>query len=352
MKLRDLSSLALKTEGGRVLVLDQTRLPDTEVWLEGSNPLTMVELIRRLSVRGAPLIGISAALSLAAYAASGASRRALETAGAELRAARPTAVNLSWAMEQMLDVLHQGGDLVAKAEALFAEDVIFCERMADFGAALICRGEGIVTHCNTGGLVTVGIGTALGVVRRAHEQGKDIHVWVDETRPLLQGARLTAWELAGLEIPHTLITDGMAATVLASGKAQRVLVGADRIAANGDFANKVGTYPLAIVARHHGVPFHPVAPWSTVDLACPSGKDIPIEERAADEVRGYGAQRWAPAEVPVFNPAFDVTPVALIESLVLDRGVFPRIALAEGVAAAAGGASGQLKRGFSGGGNR
>jgi methylthioribose-1-phosphate isomerase len=331
VKLRDLTSLGLKTEGGRVLVLDQTRLPDSEVWLDGSSPATMVEHIRRLSVRGAPLIGVSAALSLAAYSEGGASREALEEACTALRAARPTAVNLAWAMDQMRSVLRARGDLVAKAEALFEQDVVFCERMADHGAALIGRGEGLLTHCNTGGLVTAGIGTALGVIRRAHEQGKDIHVWVDETRPLLQGARLTTWELARLGIPHTLITDAMAATVLASGRAQRVLVGADRIARNGDFANKVGTYALAIVARHHGVPFHPVAPWSTVDLSCASGKSIPIEERPAQEVRGYGDRRWAPAQVSVFNPAFDVTPVALIESLVLDRGVFSRSALASGL---------------------
>ncbi len=334
MKLRDVTSLGLKTEGGSVLVLDQTRLPDTEVWLDGTAPEAMVELIRRLSVRGAPLIGISAALSLAAYAARGASRAALEAACTALRGARPTAVNLAWAVDQMRDVLRSGGNLVAKAEALFDEDVLFCERMANHGAALIRQGEGILTHCNTGGLVTVGIGTALGVIRRAHEQGKAVHVWVDETRPLLQGARLTTWELARLGVPHTLITDGMAATVLSRGKAQRVLVGADRIARNGDFANKVGTYALAIVARHHDVPFHPVAPWSTVDLSCASGQSIPIEERPAHEVRGYGETRWAPLTVNVFNPAFDVTPVALIESLVLDRGVFSRAALASGLSAA------------------
>lgn len=333
--MKELTSLGLRTEGSRVLVLDQTRLPDAEVWLDGSSPSAMVEHIRRLSVRGAPLIGVSAALSLAAHARGGASRAELEKACASLRAARPTAVNLAWAMDQMRAVLLAGGDLVQKAEALFAEDVQFCERMADHGAALIGQGEGILTHCNTGGLVTAGIGTALGVIRRAHAQGKNIHVFVDETRPLLQGARLTVWELGRLGIPHTLITDSMAATIVAQGKVQRVLVGADRIASNGDFANKVGTYSLAIVARHHGIPFHPVAPWSTVDLGCASGKDIPIEERAAEEVRGYRDIRWAPAHVPVFNPAFDVTPVALIESLVLDRGVFSRTALAKGLSATA-----------------
>jgi methylthioribose-1-phosphate isomerase len=333
--VRDLTSLGLRTEAGRVLALDQTRLPDAEVWLDASDPSAMVELIRRLSVRGAPLIGVSAALSLAAHAERGASRPELEEACASLRAARPTAVNLAWAMDQMRAVLLAGGNLVDQAEALFEQDVQFCERMAGYGAALIGQGEGILTHCNTGGLVTAGVGTALGVIRRAHAQGKNVHVWVDETRPLLQGARLTAWELGRLGIPHTLITDSMAATVLAQGKVQRVLVGADRIAANGDFANKVGTYALAIVARHHGVHFHPVAPWSTVDLGCASGKDIPIEERAASEVRGYRDSRWAPAQAPVFNPAFDVTPVSLIESLVLDRGVFSRSALAQGLSAAA-----------------
>ncbi|MGO9830284.1 MAG: S-methyl-5-thioribose-1-phosphate isomerase [Myxococcaceae bacterium] len=334
--MRDLNSLGLKTEGGRVLVLDQTRLPDVEEWLDGTAPAVMAEHIRRLSVRGAPLIGVSAALSLAAHAERGASRAELDQADSALRTARPTAVNLSWALDQLRGVLAAGGgvrELVMKAESIFDQDLQFCEQMANHGAALIAHGEGILTHCNTGGLVTAGIGTALGVIHRAHQQGKDVHVWVDETRPLLQGARLTAWELGRLGIPHTLITDSMAATVLAQGKVQRVLVGADRIAANGDFANKVGTYALAIVARHHGVPFHPVAPWSSVDLACASGRDIPIEERPAPEVRGYREVRWAPSNVRVSNPAFDVTPVSLVESLVLDRGVFSRAALARGLAA-------------------
>ena len=239
--MKDLTSLGLKTESGRVLVLDQTRLPDVEVWLDGSNPADMVEHIRRLSVRGAPLIGVSAALSLAAHAERGAPTAELERACTLLRGARPTAVNLAWAMDQMRAVLDAGGNLVEKAEALFEQDVLFCEKMADYGAALVGQGEAILTHCNTGGLVTAGIGTALGVIRRAHAQGKNIHVFVDETRPLLQGARLTAWELERMSIPHTLIADSMAATVLAQGKVQRVLVGADRIASNGDFANKVGT---------------------------------------------------------------------------------------------------------------
>jgi len=338
--VKEINSLGLRTAGGRVLVLDQTQLPDAEVWLDGTHPATMVELIRRLSVRAAPLIGVSAALSLAAHAERGASRSELEEACSSLRTARPTAVNLAWAMDQMRSVLMAGGDLGRKAEELFEQDVDFCNRMAEHGAALIAPHEGLLTHCNTGGLATVGVGTALGVIRRAHAQGKDVHVWVDETRPLLQGARLTTWELERLRIPHTLIADGAAAQVLAQGRVQRVLVGADRIASNGDFANKVGTYALAISAKYHGVPFHPVAPWSTVDLRCASGRDIPIEERPEAEVRGYKAQRWAPAAVPVFNPAFDVTPVSLITSLVLDRGVYSQAALAQGLATASPDSSG------------
>jgi methylthioribose-1-phosphate isomerase len=178
----------------------------------------------------------------------------------------------------------------------------------------------VLTHCNSGALATAGIGTALGVVRRAFEAGRVSRVYVDETRPLLQGARLTAWELKALGIPFTLLTDAMAAILMREGRVSRVLVGADRIARNGDFANKVGTYGLAVQARHHGLPFHPVAPWTTVDLACPDGAGIPIEQRAPEEVRGYGTLRWAP-EGEVFNPAFDVTPARLATSLVLDRGV-------------------------------
>jgi methylthioribose-1-phosphate isomerase len=336
--VKDLNSLGLKTEGGRVLVLDQTRLPDVETWLDGTTPPAMVDHIQHLRVRAAPLIGVSAAVSLAAHAERGASRVELEQACAALRSARPTAVNLTWAMDRMRTILDAGGsvaDLVKQAEAIFEEDVQFCERMADHGAALVHRGEGILTHCNTGGLATAGIGTALGVIRRVHELGRGIHVWVDETRPLLQGARLTVWELRRLGIPHTLIADSVAASVLARGKVQRVLVGADRIANNGDFANKVGTYALAVLARHHGVPFHAVAPWSTVDLSCASGGDIPIEERAASEVRGFREMRWAPSDVTVFNPAFDVTPASLLESLVLDRGIFGHAELKRGLAAVA-----------------
>lgn len=314
------TTLALRHDGRALLLLDQTRLPHEEVWVEATAPEAMIGHIRRLAVRGAPLIGVAAACSVAASAAQGADLHELRNACAALAQARPTAVNLMWAMDRMVRALELGREAaVAEGEAILRQDIALCEAMAGHGAALIQDGEGLLTHCNTGGLATAGIGTALGAIRRAHEQGKRIHVFVDETRPLLQGARLTAWELHRLGIPCTLITDGMAALALRDGRATRVLVGADRIARNGDFANKVGTYGLAVQARHHGAAFHAVAPFSTVDLACPEGSAIPIEDRDPQEVRGFAGQTWA-AEVPVMNPSFDVTPARLITSLVLDNG--------------------------------
>jgi len=331
--MKDLVSLALKVEGGRLLVLDQTLLPDAESWLDGSDPDAMVGHLQRLSVRGAPLIGVAAALSLAALSEAGADEARLRAAAASLRAARPTAVNLMWALDRMLRVLDAGGgaaDLAREAEAIFDEDVRLCEAMAAQALPLFDRGEAVLTHCNSGGLATAGVGTALGAIRRAWEAGKVVHVYADETRPLLQGSRLTAWELQRLGIPYTLLTDSMAAILLRDGMVQRVLVGADRVARNGDFANKVGTYGLAVNARHHGIPFHPVAPFSTVDLACPDGAAIPIEQRAPEEVRGFGTLRWAPVGSPVFNSAFDVTPAKLVTSMVLDRGVYTAEQLAAG----------------------
>jgi len=319
-------SLGLRHDGRALWVLDQTQLPDEELWLDGSEPVAMIALIQRLAVRGAPLIGVAAAACLGTFADRGASASEYSAACAALRAARPTAVNLMWAMDRMRAATEPS----AEAHAIFAEDVRLCEGMAEHGAALIQDGEGLLTHCNTGGLATAGIGTALGVIRRAHEQGKRLHVYADETRPLLQGGRLTAWELQRLGIPATLITDSMAALLLRDGKVQRVLVGSDRVAANGDFANKVGTYGLAVQAHFHGVPFHPVAPFSTVDLACPNGAAIPIELRDAAEVRGYGPLRWAPEAMPAWNPSFDVTPVDLVTSLVLDRGVYTAAELKAG----------------------
>ncbi|HXO23272.1 MAG TPA: S-methyl-5-thioribose-1-phosphate isomerase [Streptosporangiaceae bacterium] len=326
--MRPFESLGLRSDGDRLLVLDQTQLPDREVWLDGGDPGAMVAHIQALRVRGAPLIGVAAAMSVGWFAEHGASERDVRDAALRLRAARPTAVNLMSAIDRMLRVVTPRFDvdvLVAEAAAIAAEDVALCEAMAAHGGRLLRDGDGVLTHCNTGGLATAGVGTALGVVRRAAEGGKRLHVFVDETRPLLQGARLTTWELEHYGIPYTLITDSMAPIVMRSGRVQRVLVGADRIARNGDVANKVGTYAVAVAARHHGIPFHPVAPWTTVDLGCANGGAIPIEERQPDEVRGvrgsFGAVRWSPGASPVYNPAFDVTPAELVTALVLDRGV-------------------------------
>lgn len=328
--MRTLTSLALRHDGHALSILDQTLLPHQEIWLDGSDPWAMIGHIRRLAVRGAPLIGVAAALSAATLAQRGASEAALREALRDLRQARPTAVNLMWAIDRLGSVLDAGGDhaaLVREAEAIFDEDVALCEGMARHGISLMGPSESVLTHCNSGGLATAGVGTALGVIHRAWEAGRIRHVFVDETRPLLQGGRLTAWELERAGIPHTLLTDSMAALVLRDGKVDRVFVGADRVAANGDFANKVGTYGLAVQAQVHGVPFHPVAPWSTVDLACPDGAAIPIELREASEVRGFGDCRWAPDASPAFNPSFDVTPARLVTSLVLDRAVLDRATL-------------------------
>jgi len=328
--VRPMDSLALRYDGRILRILDQTLLPDREVWLEAGEPEAMIGHIRRLAVRGAPLIGVAAALSLACHAQASAGPDALRRAAAALRQARPTAVNLMWAMDRLSPLAGEPRALAAEAEAIFSEDVALCEAMARHGLTVFSPGEAVLTHCNSGGLATAGVGTALGVIIRGFEAGLVRHVFVDETRPLLQGARLTAWELARAGIPHTLITDSMAAILLRDGQVGRILVGADRVARNGDFANKVGTYGLAVQAAHHGVPFHPVAPWSTVDLQCPDGRAIPIELRDAAEVRGFGAGRWAPEASPAFNPSFDVTPVALVTSLVLDRGVVARAALEAG----------------------
>lgn len=334
--MRDLNAMGLRVEGDRVHVLDQARLPLAELWVDASAPEAMVALIRRLAVRGAPLIGVAAALCAGCLAEAGAGELELRAALARLREARPTAVNLMAAVDRLTAVLDGGGsaaDLVREAEAVFDEDVALCEAMALRGLPLLGRGEAVLTHCNAGALATAGIGTALGLVRRGFEAGRIAHVFVDETRPLLQGARLTAWELGRLGIPHTLVADSMAALLLRDGRVQRVLLGADRIARNGDFANKVGTYGLAVQASHHGVPFHPVAPWTTVDLACPDGASIPIEQRDASELRGWDGLRWAPAESPAWNPAFDVTPAGLVTSLVLDRAVLSGAQLRAGALA-------------------
>jgi len=308
--------MALKCENGKLLALDQTKLPSEEHWVECATPTDTIRLIQCLAIRGAPLIGVAAALSLAKLAETGVSAKEFRMAAMALRESRPTAVNLMHAVDRMLLAFeaHSGSAelLVREAEAIFSEDVALCEALANRGAALVKDGESLLTHCNAGGLATAGIGTALGVIIRAHQQGKKIHAYVDETRPLLQGARLSAWELKKHGVPHTLICDNMAGFLMSQGKVSRVFVGADRIAVNGDAANKIGTYSLAVLAKYHGIPFYIVAPRTTYDPACPTGKQIPIEERNPLEVsRGAATEN-------VWNPAFDVTPRALITNLIFD----------------------------------
>jgi methylthioribose-1-phosphate isomerase len=310
--MRDLESLSLRRRSGKLEVLDQTRLPGKEEWLAVPDMTAMIAHIQRLAVRGAPLIGVAAALSLSAE------KTGIPEKAEALRRARPTAVNLMNAMDRMLIAFEEKQDLVVEAEKIFFEDVDLCHRMSERAASFLKDGDGLLTHCNTGGLATVGVGTALGAIRAAHESGKKVHVYVDETRPLLQGARLTAWELGRLGIPYTLICDNMAAALMRQGKVQHVLVGADRIAVNGDVANKIGTYGLAVAARHHKIPFMVVAPSTTLDPDCRTGKDIPIEERGAEEVRAGKA----PAEAHTWNPAFDVTPRDLIDRIVLEDRLF------------------------------
>lgn len=344
MEARD--GIGLRVVDGCVHLLDQTRLPQEELWRPMTSTQTLVEAIRALRVRGAPMIGVAAALHVACCAEAGERIDILADDIAVLRAARPTAVNLMGAMDRLAGALERNGPagLIATAEAIADRDVLLCEAIADHGAALIAPGERILTHCNTGALATVGIGTAAGVIRRAHEQDKRISVWVDETRPLLQGARLTAWEFARLGVPATLITDSMAAGLMAAGRIDRVIVGADRIAANGDFANKIGTYGLAVLAHHHGIPFAVAAPYTTLDPECETGDAIEIEQRDPAEVRGVsgaaGTLCWAPTDMPVYNPAFDVTPAGLVNHWILDIGVFTPDDVAAGALDAGGAAFG------------
>lgn len=335
--MKDLLARSLKFQHGTVSVLDQYLLPHQEVWHECRTVAEMAELILTLKVRGAPLIGLAATLLVAYLAEQGEDKATLAQAIDELEATRPTAVNLMHCMGKLRGALQASdfaSQVVATAEMLFEEDVALCERMANFGAELVNHGDNILTHCNTGALATAGIGTALGVIHQAHAAGKNIHVWVDETRPLLQGGRLTAYELACWDIPYTLVCDNMAASLMAAGKVDKIFVGADRIAANGDFANKVGTYNLAVLAKHHQIPFYVVAPVTTLDVACPNGKAIPIEERNPLEVTGvsgsFGSCQWAPQNAKVFNPAFDVTPAELVTGWVLDTGVYDQHAVAQG----------------------
>jgi methylthioribose-1-phosphate isomerase len=305
-----------------VRLLDQRRLPGEEVWLELTSSDEVALAIKDLAVRGAPAIGVAAAFGLAVDARRGAGPAQLRRAADRLVHARPTAVNLAWAVKRISALIGLGpAEILAEATAIRDEDEAACRRIGALGAPLIPRGARVLTHCNAGALATAGYGTALGVVRAAVESGNAVSVFAGETRPFLQGARLTAWELKRDGIPVTLLTDGMAGWLMARGEIGCVVVGADRIAANGDVANKIGTYALAVLASHHAIPFYVAAPWSTVDLATATGADIPIEERASDEVLSLAGHRIAPDGVAARYPAFDVTPERLVTAIVTERGV-------------------------------
>ena len=325
---------AIRWQGNSLALLDQTRLPVEEVWNTYTDYRKVADAIRRLVVRGAPAIGVAAAYALcrAAMEYKGQNpeefQKSMAAASAELAASRPTAVNLFWALDRMGLALGAAGCgaealpiLIREAEAIHREDVAMNRAIGAAGAAIVPHGARILTHCNAGAIATGGYGTALGVVRSAFTQGKVEMVYCDETRPLLQGARLTAWELVKDGIPATLITDNMAASLMAQGKIDLVLLGCDRMAANGDFANKIGTYGVAVLAHYHGIPFYSVLPSSTIDLSIPDGSHIPIEQREASEVTHFAGVRTAPEGVGVYNPAFDVTPHRLLTGIITEKGV-------------------------------
>lgn len=331
--------MGLKTvewKRGKMRIIDQTQLPERLVYRECASAEEVWRAIRNLQVRGAPAIGVAAAMGVALEMKKSAAPNwkrfmaTLRRIGRYLGSARPTAVNLSWAVRRMVAAAERAKSddpavlkkiLEREALAILKEDNRICRAIGEYGARLLKGGEGVLTHCNAGGLATAEYGTALAVIFAAHEQGKKIHVFVDETRPVLQGARLTAWELMRAGVPATLICDDMAARIMYEGKVSIVITGADRVAANGDTANKIGTYGLARLAAVHGIPFYIAAPLSTVDLEMRSGDEIPIEQRNPDEVRKIGDRWIAPRRVNVYNPAFDVTPAQFIKGIITEQGV-------------------------------
>src|SRR5205809_1051756 len=320
---------------GAVRIVDQLALPEDYTTRDLESVAAVADAIQHLQVRGAPLIGIAAAMGLVAglrddrALARGPFLVKVDAHAALLAATRPTAVNLRWALDRMLatarDTPGEGGAvwerLQAEATAIWAEDRAMCRKIGEHGLALLPDGAKVLTHCNAGALATGGIGTALAPIYLAHEAGRTLHVFVDETRPVLQGARLTAWELSHAGIPCTLIADAAAGSLMRQANVDVVLVGADRIARNGDFANKIGTYPLAVLARHHGVPFYCAAPSSTIDASLQDGDGIPIEQRSPDEVKTVAGRPVAPAAVAALNPAFDVTPARYVTGYITDRGL-------------------------------
>jgi methylthioribose-1-phosphate isomerase len=325
-------------DGDDIVMVDQRKLPRREVYLRCKSGHDVAKAITTMAIRGAPAIGVAAAMGLALGAqrskATGTRQFVTEfqRLADELAATRPTAVNLFWAIERMKQAFAAGahagesveeltGRLRREADRIHDDDVASCRAIGRLGAALLPQEARVLTHCNAGALATAGYGTALGVIRGAIEAGKSVTVLADETRPFFQGARLTAWELGRDGIDTTVITDNMAAAMMAAGRVNAVVVGADRIAANGDTANKIGTYGVAVLAHAHAIPFYVAAPWSTVDLATPAGDGIPIEERNAGEVTHLGSTQLVPDGVAVRNPAFDVTPHRYVTAIVTDRGV-------------------------------
>ena len=320
----------------KIRIIDQTMLPHDEVFLDLADYCEVVDAIKELRIRGAPDIGVAAAYGFALGAQSIATTDSrddfltkLQPVSQALASSRPTAVNLFWALERMNRVAQLGenvvqikADLLAEARRIEAENDEANRRLSEFGADLIQDGFTILTHCNAGSLATAGYGTALGIIKMAKEQGKSVKVFADETRPLLQGARLTTWELIRENIPVTLITDSMAGYFMSRGEIDCVIVGADRIAANGDVANKIGTYTLSVLAKENAIPFYVAAPLSTVDVSLSSGEDIPIEERSPDEVTHIQGIRIAPEGVQVANPSFDVTPHKYVSAIITENGVF------------------------------
>jgi methylthioribose-1-phosphate isomerase len=319
-----------------VRFIDQTKLPTEEIYVTCRTYREVAVAIRDMIVRGAPAIGVAAAMGIALGVRDSSAkdvqtlRGELEQISKVMAATRPTAVNLFWAIRRMQEKFNAlsgrpvdqiKSALVAEAQQMYLEDIAANQAMGRYGATLMPASGGVLTHCNAGALATCGYGTALGVIRAAIEAGKNIHVFADETRPFLQGARLTTWELTQDGIQTTLIADSMAGTMMRLGKIKAVVVGADRIAANGDVANKIGTYSLAVLAKEHAIPFYVAAPWSTVDMSMASGDEIPIEERARKEITHHGGKQMAPDAVLVENPAFDVTPAKYVTAIITERGI-------------------------------
>lgn len=323
------------TEHG-VRFLDQTKLPAEEVYVTSKTHEQVAEVIRNMVVRGAPAIGVAAAMGIALGVknskaeSSGDLKRDFDQICDVIGKTRPTAVNLFWAIRRMQEKFERvrvrpipqiKQALIEEAQRMHAEDIAANQAMGRHGATLMPASGGVLTHCNAGALATAGYGTALGVIRAAVEQGKKIHVYADETRPFLQGSRLTAWELMKDGIPTTVISDNMAGAMMRQGKIKAIVVGADRIASNGDVANKIGTYTVAVLAKEHGIPFYVAAPISTVDLACPDGSQIPIEQRNAKEVTHIAGKQMVPDGVSIENPAFDVTPAKYVAAIITEKGI-------------------------------